>query len=81
MKQEKKTNTYEKEFSKRLKLARRSKKISQEAVALEIKTSRSNISKYENGELQPNIKTIKLLCELYQISADELFDIDIKREE
>lgn len=62
-------------FSENLKKARKKAKLSQEAVAEQINTSRSNISKYENGFLEPNIETIKKLCKLYKISADELLEL------
>lgn len=60
----------------KLKIARKKAKLSQEKVAEIIHTSRSNISKYETGLLEPNIETLKKLCELYKISADELLEIN-----
>jgi len=60
----------------KLKQARKKAKLSQETVAEKINTSRSNISKYETGFLEPNIDTLKKLCELYKISADELLEIN-----
>lgn len=60
----------------KLKIARKKAKLSQEKVAEIINTSRSNISKYETGFLEPNIETLKKLCELYKISADELLEIN-----
>ncbi len=60
----------------KLKKARKDAKLSQEEVAEKINTSRSNISKYETGFLEPNIDTLKKLCELYKISADELLEIN-----
>lgn len=60
----------------KLKIARKKAKLSQEKVAEIINTSRSNISKYETGLLEPNIDTLKKLCELYKISADELLEIN-----
>ncbi len=60
----------------KLKKARKKSNLSQEKVAEIINTSRSNISKYETGLLEPNIETLKKLCELYNISADELLEIN-----
>ena len=37
--------------------------------------SRTNITKYENGTLEPNIETIGKLAELYNVSTDWLFGI------
>lgn len=36
--------------------------------------SRQSISKWENDESQPQIENIKVLCEIFKISADELID-------
>lgn len=44
-------------FSEKLKESRIKAKLSQEEVAEKINTSRSNISKYETGNLEPNITT------------------------
>lgn len=62
-------------FNENLKKARIKAHLSQEEVAEKINTSRSNISKYETGYLEPSIETIKKLCILYKISADDLFDL------
>lgn len=64
-------------IGKKLKTARKNAKMSQEEVAEILNTSRSNISKYENETLEPNIQTLKKLCEIYKISADELLEIKI----
>ena len=64
-----------------MKQARKKAKLSQEKVAEIINTSRSNISKYETGFLEPNIETLKKLCELYKISADELLEINNNKAE
>ncbi len=68
-------------FGSKLKKARKKKGLSQEKVAELINTSRSNISKYENEVLEPNLETIKKLCELYNISADELLEINNNKTE
>lgn len=62
------------EFARRLKLARKTAKMSQEEVSLKINISRSNISKYENGDLEPNIETIKKLIKIYKTNANYLFE-------
>lgn len=63
-------------FSRKLKEARRISGLSQEKVAEEINISRSNISKYETGELEPNIETIYKLIKIYKVSANFLFDTE-----
>ncbi len=45
------------------------------AYALEI-SSVSNVTKYEKGQLEPNLSIIYKLCNLFRISADELLNID-----
>ena len=70
-------------FAERLKKARKAAKLSQEKVAEILNTSRSNISKYETGFLEPNLQTLKELCKLYKVSADYLLEInfeDVKNE-
>lgn len=62
-------------FSEKLKKARKNAHLSQEQVAEILQTARSNISKYETGFLEPNLQTLKQLCELYKVSADYLLDI------
>lgn len=64
-----------------LRKCRKKAKLSQEKVAEIINTSRSNISKYENEELEPNIETIIKFCELYEITSDELLGIDKTKKE
>lgn len=62
-------------FCQNLKRAREDKKYTQQYVADVINTSRTNITKYENGTLEPNIETIGELAELYNVSTDWLFGI------
>lgn len=66
---------FKENFTINLKRARESSKMTQQQVADKLNTSRSNITKYEIGSLEPNIETIGLLAELYQVSTDWLFGI------
>lgn len=63
-------------FCKNLKKARKNKKLSKEEVANILNIARSNISKYENGNLEPTIQTLKELCQLYEVSADDLLELN-----
>ncbi len=63
-------------FCEKLKKARKNKKLSQEQVANILNIARSNISKYENGNLEPTLQTLKELCQLYEVSADELLELN-----
>lgn len=60
----------------KLKEARKKAGLSQLQVSLKIGISRSNISKYENGDLEPNIDTLQKLIKLYKINANYLFDTE-----
>lgn len=66
---------FKENFTTNLKKARERSKLTQQQVADELSTSRSNITKYEIGTLEPNIETIGLLAELYDVSTDWLFGI------
>lgn len=62
-------------FAANLKRARINAGYTQQYVADVLNTSQSNITKYENGTLEPNIETIGLLAELYKVTTDWLFGI------
>ena len=66
---------FKENFIANLKRARKGSKMTQQEVAERLNTSRSNITKYEIGTLEPNIETIGLLAELYNVSTDWLFGI------
>ncbi|SEL08799.1 helix-turn-helix domain-containing protein [Ruminococcus albus] len=63
-------------IAKRLKEARKKAKLSQEKVAELLNTSRSNISKYENGNANPDLDIFAELCKIYNVSADEILGIE-----
>lgn len=66
---------FKENFVINLKRARVSSKMTQQQVADTLNVSRSNITKYEIGSLEPNIETIGMLAELYNVSTDWLFGI------
>jgi len=51
---------------------RKAKHLSQEEVADQLNVSRQTVSKWETDQSMPDFDKIAPLCELYQISADEL---------
>ena len=53
----------------------RKKGLSQEAVAKELGISRQAVSKWETDLAQPDLDNLKKICEILDISADELLDI------
>ena len=48
--------------------------ISQDELAKMLNISRQSLSKWENDETQPQLESIKQICQLFKISADELID-------
>lgn len=51
---------------------RKKKKYSQQKVALDLSLSREAISHYENGKRSPDIETLLLLSEYFNVSIDYL---------
>lgn len=51
---------------------RKSKQLSQEEVANKLNVTRQTVSKWETGQSMPDFDKILPICELYEISADEL---------
>lgn len=68
-------SVFKENFIANIKRARLNKKMTQQEVADVLNTSRSNITKYENGTLEPNLETIGMIAELYGVSTDWLFGI------
>ena len=73
--EQRRDKVFKETFCKNLKRAREEKQYTQQYVADVVCTSRSNITKYENGQLEPNIETIGQLAELYDVSTDWIFGI------
>lgn len=59
---------------------RKSKNLSQEEVAEKLNVSRQTISKWETNQSTPDFDKILPLCELYNITTDELIKGEIKEE-
>ena len=51
--------------------------ISQEELSKKLKVSRQSLSKWENDDTLPPLNTIKDLCAIFKVSADELIDDNI----
>lgn len=60
---------------------RKSKQLSQEAVAEKLNVTRQTISKWETNQSTPDFDKIIPLCELYGISSDELLRGEINETE
>lgn len=65
------------DLSLRLKEARQKKGLSQNAAAEKLNISRQAISRWETGKGSPDINTLPLISELYEISIDELFGREV----
>ena len=59
-------------FGENLKNLRKSKKISQEALAEKVKVSRQSVSKWETGEAYPEMNNILELCKIFHCSINDL---------
>ena len=59
---------------------RKSKNLTQDDVAEKINVTRQTVSKWETNQSTPDFDKIKPLCELYEISADELLTGEKKEE-
>lgn len=64
-------------LGERLYKLRRDKKLSQEEVAEKLNVTRQTISKWETDQSMPDFDKVVPLCELYDITPNELF-IDLK---
>lgn len=60
---------------------RKKKSLSQEEVANILNVSRQTISKWETDQSTPDFDKIMPICNLYNISADELMSGEIRKEE
>ena len=70
------------ELGKQIKMHRQELHLSQEELANRIYVSRQTISNWENDKSYPDVNSLVLLSEIFQISLDKLIkgDIDIMKE-
>ena len=61
-----------------LKNLRTINKLTQEDLADSLNVTRQTIAKWEKGEAAPDIFTLKKMCEMYQVSIDDLLESDKK---
>lgn len=64
---------YVETFGKKLRQARLEAGYTQQQIEDLTKVNQRNLSKYENGRLEPNIETIGKLADFYEVSVDWLF--------
>ena len=63
---------YKESFPSKIKKARENMGLTQQQVEEETKISQSTLSKYETGKLEPDIETLGILADLYEVSIDWL---------
>lgn len=68
-------------FGERLSILRKQKNLSQEALAEQLGVSRQAVSKWERNETQPELSKITALCELFEVTPNELLGYEKSREE
>ena len=64
------------EIGKKIKILRITKDLSQIQLANMLNIKSYTISDIERGRTEPDIETIKKLCIVFNITSDELLDID-----
>ena len=70
------------ELGKQIKMHRQKAQFSQEELANRVYVSRQTISNWENDKSSPDVNSLVLLSEIFQISLDKLIkgDIDVMKE-
>ena len=74
----KKGEIMEEKLCMKLKELRKSKKLSQDEVAGYLHVTRQAVSHWETGKTKPDLNCLKKLCELYQISLNEMLELERK---
>ena len=59
-------------FSDNLKFLRTSKNVKQKDVAISINLTQDGYAKYERGQREPDLDTLVLLADYFDVSLDEL---------
>lgn len=68
--------TASQKIGKNLKNARIAKGITQKQIAQELNKYQSDYSEYETGKIQLDYEKILYLCKRFDITPNDLFDID-----
>ena len=68
----------EMELGKQIKMHRQEAQLSQEALANRVYVSRQTVSNWENDKSYPDVNSLVLLSEIFQISLDNLIKGDIE---
>ena len=65
-----------KKIGQNLKEARKFKGLTQKEVAMKLNMTQQQYSRFENGVFELNYYQIIILCKLYEITPNELFNVD-----
>lgn len=63
------------EFGEKLAKVRKEKGFTQKQLAEEMGVYQKDISRWEQGKIEPGVFTLKKICEILGASADELLEI------
>ena len=63
-------------FNERLKEVRLESGLNQKQTAIKLEISTTCYAGYEQGYRQPDLKTLKKICQLFDVSADYLLDLE-----
>ena len=66
-------------FGEELRKARKDKDISQEELAEKLNVSRASVSKWERGEVYPEVETLIGIARCLQLSLDDLMNEELSR--
>ena len=66
-------------IGEKIKELRKGKNMTQEDLAELLNVSISAVSQWEIGKTMPDITFISHICNIFDVSADELLDIDISK--
>lgn len=58
----------------RLRFLRKQKHMSQLSLAMKLNTTQMTISRYETGKREPDLKTLILIADLFDVSIDYLLE-------
>ncbi|MBQ7912391.1 MAG: helix-turn-helix transcriptional regulator [Clostridia bacterium] len=65
-----------KQIGNNLKEARKFKGLTQKEVSTQLRMTQQQYSRFENGKFELNYSQILFLCNLYEITPNELFNIN-----
>lgn len=63
------------QYNERLKNMREDRDWTQEQVAKKMKTTKQQISKYENSKQDMTVQVFRKLCKIYNVSANYILDL------